>query len=63
MTNNQRKDLEDLLNGEIEEIYIKKEDFMNFREVLFESDKQEQVIGTAKIGGDVIYRRKEKNNI
>ncbi|GER71485.1 hypothetical protein BpJC7_27880 [Weizmannia acidilactici] len=45
-----------LRNREIEELYVKHEDFMAFREVLVVQDDFKHFKGIAQHGGNVVYR-------
>ena len=47
--------IERLRNGEIEQFLVKKENFLDFREVLMAQNDKEQICGEAKKGGDVVY--------
>ncbi|WP_079508236.1 hypothetical protein [Mesobacillus jeotgali] len=48
--------LESLKNREVEEIFVARQDFMNFREVLVKRDDFKHFRGIAQRGGDVIYQ-------
>lgn len=48
--------LDKLKNGEISEYYVKKEDFLPFREVLGKRADFKHFRGIAKQGGDVLYQ-------
>ncbi|MEG0471704.1 MAG: hypothetical protein RR588_05150 [Solibacillus sp.] len=50
-----KKMLDQLRNGEIETIHVKKEDYLQFREQLIKDDQFKHFRGEAKQGGDVIY--------
>jgi len=47
--------LQDLSNRKIEEVLIKKEDFLSFRAELVKRDDFKHFRGIAQHGGDVIY--------
>jgi hypothetical protein len=47
--------LNQLRNGEIRELRIKKEDFLTFRAVLVQQEDFKHFRGVAQRGGDVIY--------
>ncbi|MCU9612287.1 hypothetical protein OEV98_01760 [Caldibacillus lycopersici] len=44
-----------LKNGEIEELFISKEEFLSFRKSLTQRDDFKHFRGVAQRGGDVIY--------
>jgi hypothetical protein len=48
--------LESLKNKEVEEIFVSKHDFMEFREFLVKRDDFKHFRGIAQRGGDVIFR-------
>lgn len=48
--------LEKLKNGELSEFYVKKEDFMDFRQVLVKRDDFKHFRGIGQRGGDVLYQ-------
>ncbi|GAM13762.1 hypothetical protein SAMD00020551_1908 [Mesobacillus selenatarsenatis SF-1] len=48
--------LESLRNKEVEEIFVSKQDFMEFREFLVKRDDFKHFSGIAQRGGDVIFR-------
>ncbi|ESU32806.1 hypothetical protein G3A_09430 [Bacillus sp. 17376] len=48
--------LESLKNKEVEEIFVSKQDFMEFREFLVKRDDFKHFRGIAQRGGDVIFR-------
>ncbi|MED1603806.1 hypothetical protein P4U90_00590 [Cytobacillus kochii] len=45
-----------LKNKEIEEYYVKKEDFLTFRSVIVKREDFKYIRGIAQRGGDVIYQ-------
>ncbi|AWE06499.1 hypothetical protein DCE79_03475 [Lysinibacillus sp. 2017] len=47
--------LDQLRNKEIESIFIKKEEFLQFREHLLKDEQFKNFRGEAKQGGDVVY--------
>ena len=47
--------LNQLKNGEVTSLLIKKEEFLQFREHLLKDDKFKYIRGEAKQGGDVVY--------
>lgn len=48
--------LESLKNNEVEEIFVAKQDFMDFRELLVKREDFKHIRGIAQRGGDVIFR-------
>lgn len=52
--------LEKLKNGELSEFYVKKEDFMEFRQVLVKRDDFKHFRGIGQRGGDVLYHYLEE---
>ena len=48
--------LESLKNREVEEIFVAKQDFMDFRELLVKREDFKHIRGIAQRGGDVIFR-------
>ncbi|MBS8263247.1 hypothetical protein DYI25_02205 [Mesobacillus boroniphilus] len=48
--------LESLKNKEVEEIFVAKQDFMDFRELLVVRQDFKHIRGIAQRGGDVIFR-------
>ncbi|MBT2695631.1 hypothetical protein [Bacillus sp. ISL-55] len=48
--------LESLKNREVEEIFVSKQDFMEFREFLVKREDFKHFKGIAQRGGDVIFR-------
>lgn len=48
--------LDQLVNQEIEEIEISREEFMSFREVWIHHPNRTQIVGEAHLGGSVTYR-------
>ncbi|RSD28213.1 hypothetical protein [Mesobacillus subterraneus] len=48
--------LESLKNREVEEIFVAKQDFMAFREVLVKREDFKHFRGIAQRGGDVLYQ-------
>lgn len=50
------KMLDSLKNGQVEEIFISKQDFMLFREVLVKRNDFKHFRGIAQRGGDVSYQ-------
>ncbi|WP_445488558.1 hypothetical protein [Niallia sp. 03133] len=55
-----KKILEQLKSGEIEEVIIKKEEFLSFREHLVKREDFKHYRGVAERGGDVTYRYLQK---
>lgn len=53
--------LTELLNGELETLDIKKDEFIDFREVWAVHPERKKIIGEADYGG-LIHYRVEKNN-
>lgn len=47
--------IQQLRSGQIKEILIEKEEFMDFRALLMEQEDKENFIGRAQKGGKVIY--------
>jgi hypothetical protein len=47
--------LESLKNNEVEEIFVAKQDFMEFREFLVKREDFKHFRGIAQRGGDVIF--------
>jgi hypothetical protein len=47
--------LDKLMNGEITEYYVKKENFMEFRQVLVKRTDFKHIRGIGQRGGDVLY--------
>jgi hypothetical protein len=45
-----------LKNGEIQEYYVNKEDFLDFRRILVKREDFKHYQGIARRGGDVLYR-------
>jgi hypothetical protein len=45
-----------LMNGSLSEYYIKKEDFMDFRDVLVKRKDFKHFRGIGQRGGDVLYQ-------
>ncbi len=52
--------LEKLKKGELSEFYVKKEDFMDFRQVLVKRDDFKHFRGIGQRGGDVVYQYLEE---
>jgi hypothetical protein len=48
--------LDSLRNRDVEEIFVAKQDFMVFREVIVKREDFKQFRGIAQRGGDVIYQ-------
>ena len=48
--------LNQLKNGEIEEIYVSKEEFLTYREVIVAREDFKHFRGIAQRGGNVVYR-------
>ncbi|WP_088044008.1 hypothetical protein [Bacillus sp. EAC] len=48
-----------LVNGEIQEIAIKKSDFLTFRQIIVAREDFKHIRGIAQHGGDVIYTYSE----
>ena len=56
MENNKiEESIEKLINGETKELVIKKEDFMQFREIWLSHSEKNFIIGKANHYGEVIY--------
>lgn len=55
-TEEMSKQIEQLVNKEIEELLIKKEDFITFRDCWLKHPEKEHIIGEAKLFGEVVYR-------
>lgn len=51
--------LEKLKSGEIEEIYVEKENFILFRDSWLKREDRKYLIGEAGLGGNIIYRYDE----
>ena len=49
--------VEALLNGEIKEIIVEKDEFFSFRDVWNSHPDKKQIVGEAGLGGKVIYRK------
>lgn len=49
-------EVEKLINGDIKEIIVEKEDFLTFRNIWLASEKKNEIIGEAGLSGKVIYR-------
>lgn len=47
--------IEQLRNGEVQSILIKKEEFLQFRELLIKDAQFKHFRGEAKQGGDVVF--------
>lgn len=54
--------LDDLVAGTISEIVVKKEDFMTFRTAWLNHPQKNQIVGEAKLHGEVIYRLVSEEN-
>ncbi|SEK29521.1 hypothetical protein SAMN04488700_2276 [Carnobacterium iners] len=52
------ENIEKLISGKTDEIFIKKEDFMIFREIWLNHPKKNSLIGTANHYGEVSYQYK-----
>jgi hypothetical protein len=48
--------LEKLKSGELSEYYVKKEDFMEFRQILVKREDFKHYRGIGQRGGDVLYQ-------
>lgn len=48
--------LEKLIEGELTEMVIAKENFMQFREIWMNHIQKDHIIGEAKHNGEVVYR-------
>lgn len=48
--------LTELKNGELQEYLVKKEDFLDFRQVLVKREDFKHFRGIAQRGGDVLYQ-------
>ncbi len=56
MDNSQiEENIEKLVSGETDEIFIKKEDFMKFREIWLNHPEKDSLIGKANHYGEVSY--------
>ena len=51
--------IEALLNGEIKELVVEKENFFEFREVWLTHPEKKRLVGEAGLGGKVVYRKSE----
>ncbi len=49
--------VEALLNGQVEEILVEKNDFFLFREIWISHPNKMQIVGEAGLEGKVIYRK------
>ncbi|MEG0288400.1 MAG: hypothetical protein RR548_01050 [Carnobacterium sp.] len=49
-------EVEKLINGDLKELLVAKEDFMQFREIWLNHEKKDQIIGEAKHNGEVVFR-------
>lgn len=45
-----------LKTGELEEIIVKREDFMTFREAWMQTENRVEIVGEAGLNGQIIYR-------
>ena len=45
-----------LKTGELEEIIVKREDFMTFREAWIQTENRVEIVGEAGLNGQIIYR-------
>ena len=52
--------LEKLKSGELSEYYVKKEDFMEFRQILVKREDFKHYRGIGQRGGDVLYHYLEE---
>jgi hypothetical protein len=52
--------LEKLKKGELSEFYVKKEEFMDFRQILVKRDDFKHFRGIGQRGGDVLYQYLEE---
>jgi hypothetical protein len=52
--------LEKLKSGELSEYYVKKEDFMEFRQILVKREDFKHFRGIGQRGGDVLYQYLEE---
>lgn len=52
--------IEGLLNKELKELVVNKNDFLAFREVWINHESKNQLIGEAKHEGVIVYRLKEE---
>ncbi|AEB29466.1 hypothetical protein CAR_c07720 [Carnobacterium sp. 17-4] len=48
--------MDQLVQGQVDNITIEKNDFMTFREIWINHKKKEQIIGEALHNGNIIYR-------
>ena len=53
--------LDQLRNGELQSVSIKKEEFLQFREHLIKDEQFKNFRGEAKQGGDVVYTFSENS--
>ncbi len=52
--------LDQLMNGELSEYYVKNEDFMEFRQILVKRKDFKHFRGIGQRGGDVLYQYLEE---
>jgi hypothetical protein len=52
--------LEKIKSGELSEYYVKKEDFMEFRQILVKREDFKHFRGIGQRGGDVLYQYLEE---
>ena len=50
------KQVTELVDGQIQELLVKKEDFMTFRTIWLIHPRKDEIIGEAKLHGEVVYR-------
>ena len=50
------KQITELVDGQIQELLVKKEDFMTFRTIWLSHPRKDEIIGEAKLHGEVVYR-------
>ena len=60
MVNNPYEEkINDLVQKKINEIVVDKENFMLFREVYLSHKDAKKIVGSAELGGKIIYRLKD----
>lgn len=63
MASDYRQQLQDLLNGKIDELTVQANDFMAFRKAWQVLPQRKEISGTAKRNGTIIYRRHVSGNV
>lgn len=51
--------LNELVNGELKELVIERDDFIAFRNIWQNHPEKDKIIGEARLGGSVIYTYKD----